>query len=110
MGVYPQSCSYLKTANYASMKYCNLLDQIMLANFQIDELSKKLLEILPFNRQEIEEDVRQKIKIILQSSLVKLDVVSREEFDVQTQVLAKTRQKVEFLEKQIQELIEKQKK
>ncbi|HBB52689.1 MAG TPA: hypothetical protein DCZ80_02140 [Legionellales bacterium] len=82
----------------------------MLPNFQIDEISKKLLEILPFNRQEIEDDLRQKIKMILQSSLAKLDVVSREEFDVQTQVLAKTRDKVEILEKQVKELLEKKQK
>jgi BMFP domain-containing protein YqiC len=82
----------------------------MLPNFQIDEISKKLLEILPFNRQEIEDDLRQKIKMILQSSLAKLDVVSREEFDVQTQVLAKTRDKVEILEKQVKELLDKKQK
>jgi BMFP domain-containing protein YqiC len=82
----------------------------MLPNFQIDEISKKLLEILPFNRQEIEDDLRQKIKMILQSSLAKLDVVSREEFDVQTQVLAKTRDKVEMLEKQVKELLDKKQK
>ena len=47
--------------------------------------------------------------MILQATLSKLDVVSREEFDVQTQVLAKTREKIELLEKQVQELIQKNK-
>ena len=73
----------------------------------IDEITKKVLEILPVNIQSIEEEIRQKIKLILQATLSKLDVVSREEFDVQTQVLAKTRAKVETLEKKVQAFLDK---
>jgi len=73
----------------------------------IDEITKKVLEILPVNVQSIEEEIRQKIKLILQATLSKLDVVSREEFDVQTQVLAKTRAKVETLEKKVQAFLNK---
>ena len=73
----------------------------------IDEITKKVLEILPVNIQSIEEEIRQKIKLILQATLSKLDVVSREEFDVQTQVLAKTRAKVETLEKKVQVFLNK---
>ena len=79
----------------------------MLPPFQLDEITKKLMDLLPGNRQEIEDDLRQKIKMVIQSSLIRLDLVSREEFDVQTQVLAKTREKLESLEKQVQEMIEK---
>lgn len=79
----------------------------MLPPFQLDEITKKLMDLLPINRQEIEDDLRQKIKMVIQSSLTRLDLVSREEFDVQTQVLAKTREKLESLEKQVQELSEK---
>lgn len=82
----------------------------MLPPFQLDEITKKLMDLLPINRQEIEDDLRQKIKIVIQSSLTRLDLVSREEFDVQTQVLAKTREKLELLEKQVQELSEKKQK
>ncbi|NDH08567.1 MAG: accessory factor UbiK family protein [Gammaproteobacteria bacterium] len=74
----------------------------------IDEISQKLLGILPINAKEIEDELRQQIKLILQASLAKLDVVNREEFDVQSQVLAKTREKIDSLEKVIQELLEKQ--
>ena len=73
----------------------------------IDEITKKVLEIIPVNVQSIEEEIRQKIKLILQATLSKLDVVSREEFDVQTQVLAKTRAKVETLEKKVQAFLNK---
>jgi BMFP domain-containing protein YqiC len=79
----------------------------MLPNFQVDELTKKILEALPIDFQSIEHDIRQKIKLILQSTLSKMDVVNREEFDIQTQVLAKTREKVEILEKQLQDFIQK---
>lgn len=74
----------------------------------IDEISQKLLGILPINAKEIEDELRQQIKLILQASLAKLDVVNREEFDVQSQVLAKTRAKIDSLEKVILELLEKQ--
>lgn len=74
----------------------------------IDEISLKVLGMLPINPQDISDELRQQLKMILQASLAKLDVVSREEFDVQTQVLAKTRVKIDTLEKVIQELLEKQ--
>ena len=74
----------------------------------IDEISQKVLRILPINTKDIEDDIRQKIKLILQASLAKLDVVNREEFDVQSQVLAKTRSKIDQLEKIIQDLLAKQ--
>ena len=73
----------------------------------IDEITKKVLEILPMNIQSIEEERREKIKLILQATLSKLDVVSREEFDVQMQVLTKTRAKVETLEKKVQAFLDK---
>jgi BMFP domain-containing protein YqiC len=41
---------------------------------------------------------------VLQNTLAKLDLVTREEFDVQTRVLARTREKLEALEKAIAEL------
>ena len=74
----------------------------------IDEISQKVFSILPINPEELGDELRQQIKMILQASLAKLDVVSREEFDVQTQVLAKTRAKIDALETVIQSLLEKQ--
>lgn len=76
-----------------------------LPHFQLDELAKKLLNLLPISADEIKEDLEEKVKLILQSSLSKLDMVSREEFDIQTQVLAKTRAKLEALEKQLEIII-----
>jgi BMFP domain-containing protein YqiC len=76
----------------------------MQSSFKIDEITKKILALLPLDAQNIEDEIKQKIKMILQASLSKLDLVSREEFDIQTQVLAKTREKVELMEKQIKTL------
>jgi BMFP domain-containing protein YqiC len=50
------------------------------------------------------KDVEKNIKAMLQSGLSRLDVVSREEFDTQAQVLLKTREKLERLEARIAEL------
>ncbi len=47
---------------------------------------------------------RKKIRQTLQSQLTRLDLVSREEFDVQTQVLLRTREKLALLEQRLSEL------
>jgi len=48
-----------------------------------------------------DNDFRRSAKVILSSTLERLDLVSREEFDAQTEVLAKTRAKLEQLEQQL---------
>ena len=68
-----------------------------------DNLSKTLFDALPDSFKEIEQDIQQKFKIILQTTFDKLDLVTREEFDVQKKVLAKTRAKVELIEKKLQD-------
>ena len=50
------------------------------------------------------KDVEKNVKALLQSGLAKLDVVPRAEFDVQAKVLARTREKLEALEKKVAEL------
>jgi BMFP domain-containing protein YqiC len=47
---------------------------------------------------------REKIRQVLQSQLTRLDLVSREEFDVQTQVLLRTREKLALLEQRLNDL------
>ena len=49
-------------------------------------------------------DLDKHFKELLKSTLNKLNLVTREEFDVQTRVLAKTREKLEALKKQVEEL------
>jgi len=49
-------------------------------------------------------DIEKNVKAMLQSGLSRLDVVSREEFDTQAAVLARTREKLEMLEARVAEL------
>lgn len=70
-----------------------------------EEIAKKLLSALPDKAQEIEQDLQEKFKMILQASFAKLDLVTREEFDVQAKVLARTREKIENLQRQVTEIL-----
>lgn len=72
-----------------------------------EEISKKLFESLPDNLSYLEKDIQEKFKAVLQSTFDKLDLVTREEFEVQTKVLAKTRAKVEMIEQQLEALSKK---
>ncbi len=72
---------------------------------QFDDLAKKLFATLPTSLQSIEKDIQQKFKEILQSTFSRLDLVTREEFDVQIKVLARTREKLEILQKQVDDLL-----
>jgi len=65
---------------------------------KIKELIEGILNILPQNTQNMKDDVKDNIKILLNDYLRKIDVVTREEFDVQKEVLLKTRKKLEDLE------------
>ena len=57
-------------------------------------------------REPVLEQLDRNAKSLLQSALTRLDVVSREEFDAQTAVLKRTRERLEALEKQLAELNE----
>lgn len=73
---------------------------------QFEDLAKKLYSALPTSLQNFENEIQQKFKEILQSTFTRMDLVTREEFDVQTKVLARTREKIEALQAQVQALID----
>lgn len=73
---------------------------------KLEEIAQQVANALPPGLKNVAEEVESKTKQILQGQLNKLDVVTREEFDVQTQVLLKTREKLVALEKQVAELVE----
>ena len=54
------------------------------------------------------KDLEKNVKAMMSQGFAKLDLVTREEFDIQAQVLAKTREKLEALEKRVTELEAKQ--
>ncbi len=64
----------------------------------IENLARKLAESVPGGLRAIGEDVENNFRSILRASLARLDLVTREEFEVQAAVLARTREKLEALE------------
>ena len=73
----------------------------------IDDLARQISEAIPAGVKGIQEDVQKNIHTLLQGALSRLDLVTREEFDAQSQVLARTREKLEQLEKILEELEQK---
>jgi ubiquinone biosynthesis accessory factor UbiK len=67
----------------------------------IDDMANKLAGVLPPALHTIKEDLEKTFRAILQSVLGKMDLVTREEFEVQKLVLAKTRANLEALEKRV---------
>lgn len=72
---------------------------------QFDDLTKKLFAALPASLQNFEKDIQLKFKEILQAAFSRMDLVTREEFDVQAKVLARTREKLEALQVQVDALL-----
>ena len=68
---------------------------------KMKELIESILNILPQNTKEIKDDVKDNLKILLNDYLKKINVVTREEFDVQKEVLLKTRKKLDELEEKL---------
>ena len=76
---------------------------------QIDDLARRLSSLVPPSlRQplssEAREELQQNFKSVLQAGLGKLDLVTREEFDVQRAVLLRTREQLEALQRSVAEL------
>jgi len=70
----------------------------------IDDLAHRLSAAVPPGVRNVQADLEKNLRATLQAALSKLDLVTREEFDVQTKVLARTRAKLEALEKVVTEL------
>jgi BMFP domain-containing protein YqiC len=70
----------------------------------IDELARRLADSLPGGLKALREDAEQNFRAVLQAGLSRLDLVTREEFDVQAAVLKRTREKLEALEARLAKL------
>lgn len=70
----------------------------------IDELARRLADSLPGGLKALREDAEQNFRAVLQAGLARLDLVTREEFDVQAAVLRRTREKLEALEERLAQL------
>lgn len=76
----------------------------MLDPKKIDEIVQGLSKALPPGLVSMQADVEKNFRAALSGMFAKLDLVTREEFDVQTQVLQRTREKLEALEQRVSEL------
>ena len=76
----------------------------MLDPKQLDDLVQRLTSALPKGIQTLQEDLGRNLRTSLEAGLTRLDLVTREEFDVQSAVLARTREKLTQLEAQVAEL------
>lgn len=70
----------------------------------LDDIASRLANAVPPGLNNLKDDMEKNFRAILQSALGKLDLVTREEFEVQKGVLAKTRSKLEALEFQVAEI------
>lgn len=70
----------------------------------IDELARRLADSLPGGLKALRADAEQNFRAVLQAGLARLDLVTREEFDVQAAVLRRTREKLEALEERLAQL------
>ena len=69
-----------------------------------DELAQRLSAAVPSGVRELQGDVEKNLRAALQAGLGKLDLVTREEFDVQAAVLARSRQKLDELAVRVERL------
>ena len=67
----------------------------------IDDLARRLAGSVPEGMVALRRDLAQNFKVVLQSGLSRFDLVTREEFDVQTAVLKRTREKLAALEQRL---------
>jgi BMFP domain-containing protein YqiC len=67
-------------------------------SLRIDDLARRLLEQVPPALRAVREDLEAGFRVVLRERLAKLDLVTRDEFDAQTRVLARTRARLEALE------------
>lgn len=67
----------------------------------LEELAKRIAEAIPPGARTLQQDIEKNIKAGLSSAFSKLNLVTREEFEVQKGVLARTRAKLQMLEAQV---------
>jgi BMFP domain-containing protein YqiC len=76
----------------------------------LDDLARRLADAVPPGLAALKNDLEQNFKAVLQSGLTKLDLVTRQEFDIQAGVLRRSRERLEELEARIAALEAKPKK
>ena len=76
-------------------------------NDQLDQMVRGILGELPEGLKSLQGELEKHLQLALRQGLRKLDLVTRDEFDVQQAVLLRTREKLEMLEKTVASLEQK---
>lgn len=76
----------------------------MMERLDIDQIALRLASLVPPGLADAQKDLSANFRDVLAQGLRRLELVTREEFDVQSQLLARTRAKVDELEKRVAEL------
>jgi len=71
---------------------------------KLDKLSRQINDLLPRDFTLLKEDLQEQIRALIHDSFRKMDLVTREEFEIQSRVLARTREKLEALEQTVTKL------
>ncbi len=71
---------------------------------KIEELVDGIAKVLPSGGTQLREEVRDNVRIVLESAFARMNLVTRDEFDAQTLLLRRTREKLEELERLVAEL------
>ncbi|GAB4168375.1 MAG: accessory factor UbiK family protein [Wenzhouxiangellaceae bacterium] len=69
----------------------------------LDELSRKLVDALPREARAAREDLRRRFRGVLEAQLARMELVTREEFEIQRRVLERSREKLEQLERLLED-------
>lgn len=70
----------------------------------VNRLSEQLSQVLPPGVRQLRGDIEENIKVVLREALARMELVTREEFDVQAALLARTRSRVEAVESELKAL------
>ena len=76
----------------------------MFDDTKIDNFIKQVLDNLPVELTQIKQDLEKNLKVAISNSFSKMDLVTREEFDVQAALLARTRVLLEEMEQKVEQL------
>lgn len=71
--------------------------------FRVDDIARRLFESVPPAVRSVQQDLEANFRAVLRSSLARLDLVTRDEFDAQTKVLERTRARLDALEERLRQ-------
>lgn len=70
----------------------------------VNRVSEQLSQVLPPGVRQLRGDIEENIKVVLREALARMELVTREEFDVQAALLARTRSRLEAVERELKAL------